>query len=199
MPNWCYTNIQIHHESKIKLRRLMRKLEEWTSVNYAENGFGLEWLGNIVGNSGIGSWTNELNKKRFECRGRLDGYELMDGYISLSTETAWSPMLGMWYAIIDEYIPGAELYYTAEESGCGLYNTNDPDYEGKYIVDAWDIDIESDWEASEETVVEILQGLLNVKEDDVNILLNLFEEDEELTDGMAIHKWDYDPGRCYDE
>ena len=62
--------MSIYCENEEKLEKFYHLLEEWTSKNYKENGFGLNWLGNIVGNSGIG--TIDAGKESdLRCRGRL--------------------------------------------------------------------------------------------------------------------------------
>lgn len=192
MPNWCFTKITINHWDQRGLERLDALLDEWTSKDYKENGFGLEWLGNIVGNSGIGTITEE-GKATYSCRGRMTYKDLADNQLLIDTETAWSPMLKMWIALVERYLPDAEIIYTADECGCGLYCTNDPTLENCYIIDSWDIDeVESDWEASEKTVIKTLQKLLNSKKRKIDALLKEFE-DSEYSDGMSINKWDFEP------
>ena len=191
MANWCFTKITINHEDESKLKELERLINEWTSKNYKENGFGLNWLGNIVGNSSIGT-VDENPETDLRCRGSLQYMECIDNQLIIDTETAWSPMLKMWQKLLDKYLPDAELIYTAEECGAGLYSTNDPCMQGCYYVDNWNIkDVDSDMEASETYVVEILQKLLETDESDVEKLIGMFE-DSEHSDNMSIHKWDFD-------
>lgn len=191
MPNWCLTRITINHENEEKLKELEKLINEWTSKDYMKNGFGLEWLGNIVGNSGVGT-VNENPETDLRCRGRLTYLECTDDQLLIDTETAWSPMLKMWVKVLEKYLPDAELIYQAEECGNGLYSTNDPCMKDCYIIDSWDIDdIESDWEASEDTVRYELQKLLETDETDVEKLIDMFE-DSEHSDNMSIHKWDFD-------
>lgn len=195
MPNWCYTNITIEHNNQKELEKFEKLLNEWTSHNYIENGFGNDWLGNVVGNSGIGTidiGTIDTNKDTdLNCRGSLVECDLDDRYLTITTETAWVPMLKMWSKLIDKYLPGAELTYEAEESGVGLYCTNNQETAKQYIIDSWDMpDIESDWEASEEYIVKILQKLLDEKESDIDKLIDIFE-DSDYSDYMSIHKWEY--------
>lgn len=191
MPNWCFTKITINHWNYNELERFDKLLDEWMSKNYMDNGFGLEWLGNIVGNSGIGTITED-GKATYKCRGSLTYKELNDNYLLIETETAWCPMLKMWIALVEKYLPDADIIYSAEECGCGLYSTNDLNIADCYIIDSWDIDeVESDWEVSEQTLRETLQKLLNSKKRKIENLLKEFE-DSEYSDGMSINKWDFD-------
>lgn len=191
MPNWCLTRITINHESEEKLKELEKLINEWTSKDYMKNGFGLEWLGNIVGNSGVGT-VDENQETDLRCRGRLTYMEYIDGQLLIDTETAWSPMLKMWKKVLDKYLSDAELIYSAEECGNGLYSTNDPCMKDCYIIDSWEIEeIDSDWEATEDQVKKVLQKLLETDETDVEKLIDIFE-DSEHSDNMSIHKWDFD-------
>lgn len=194
MPNWCSTRITINHNDNNELEKLENLIDEWTSKNYTENGFGTKWLGNIVLGSGIGTVDTDINTD-IRCRGSLCYMERMDGQLVIDTETAWSPMLKMWTKIIDKYLPDAEFIFTAEECGCGIYDTNDECLIGKYIVDCWDDiegkdEIESNWEADEEYVIDLLNDLFDTKEANVDKLIRMFE-DSDYTDNMSIHKWEF--------
>lgn len=192
MPNWCFTDITIYHEDENALEDFNIKLDKWISKDYMENGFGHKWLGNIVGNSGIGTIDMGENTD-IRCRGLLLDNDLCDNRLHIQTETAWTPMLLMWAKLIDKYLPGAELIFSAEEGGCGLYVTNDPDLEGKYVIDCFDYDkykIENDSEVSEKYVKEVLQQLLNTTETDIDKLMDLFKKSD-FTDGIYINKWEH--------
>ena len=70
MPNWCFNRITIYHEDDSKLENLENLIKEWTSKNQKDNGFGKEWLGNIVLASGVGTVDTEPSTD-LSCRGRL--------------------------------------------------------------------------------------------------------------------------------
>ena len=188
MPNWCYTNITISHESEIEIEKIEKLVDEWTSKDYMENGFGLKWLGNIVLGSGVG--TVDTGKETdLRCRGSIVDYYRNGNELVINTETAWTPMLQMWVKIIEKYLPDAELIYNTEECGNDISHTNDPDLVGKYILDYYgDGDFESDWEADEGTVRETLQKMLNTTETNVEKLIEMaYEDDLEI----SIHQWEY--------
>lgn len=191
MPNWCFTNITIIHHDKERLDGFERLLNLWTSSNAMENGFGLDWLGNIVLNSEVG--TVDTGKDTdLRCRGTVDSICNDGDQIVIQTTTAWRPMMKMWKKVVDKYLPGAALIYSASEEGNAFFVTNDEDLRGCYVIDAYDMeDIESDWEAEESEVISILQKILNIKETDIEKLLADFEESE-ASENMSIHAWDFD-------
>lgn len=186
MANWCSTKIIITHESEEKIEELEKLLKNCMRTNYMENGFGLNWLGNIVGNSGIG--TVDTGKQTdLRCRGYVDYINRCENELTINTETAWVPMLEMWVKLLEKYLPDAEMIYNAEEYGCGICCTNDPDLIGKYVLDSWDDEIESEYEMDSETLVKFLQEFMNVTETDVEKLLSLtYERDYEF----SIHQWE---------
>jgi hypothetical protein len=197
MPNWCQTRITINHEDENKLKELESNINKWISYNHKENGFGLNWLGNIVGNSKVGT-VDENPETDLRCRGWVDYMQYNDNQLIIDVETAWSPMLKMWVKVLEKYLPDAELIYTAEECGNELYCTNDNAMNKEYIIDAYgDIDVESDWYAPEEKVVSILQELLKTDENDVNKLIDLFE-DSDCYEEMNIHKWEFEEVDAWD-
>jgi hypothetical protein len=155
-----------------------------------DNGFGLNWLGNIVGNSGIGT-VDENPETDLKCRGNIQYMERTDNQLIIDTETAWVPMLKMWVKLLDKYLPDAELIYSAEESGCCIHNTNDPCLIDKYYIDSWEMeDIESNFEATESEVRKMLQKLLEANESDINKLLKMFRKSE-YSENMSINRWDF--------
>ena len=199
MPNWCYTTITINHEDENKLKELENKINELTSYNYTDNGFGLKWLGNIVGNSGIGT-INENPETDLRCRGSITYIENFGEQIVIDTETAWTPMLRMWVKLLEKYLPDAELIYSAQECGCEIYSTNDPCMVGRYMIDIWDYDeigMEPECDATESFVVELLQNMLKTENNNIDELLKMFEESD-FTEHMNIHKWDYDEVDIWD-
>lgn len=197
MPNWCSTDITITGEKK-QVEFLHNKIEEWTSKNAVENGFGKYWLGNILINSGVIS-AEQLGKVPHpRCRGSIVylDYDSKEepAELYIQTETAWSPMLQMWVEVLKKYNLDLEIIYTATECGCELYFTNDPCLIGKYIIDVFgDVEgIEPDYEVSEQDVIEVLQKLLHTDKNDINKLLKQFHKSE-ISEKMSIYPWEYVP------
>lgn len=192
MPNWCNNNIIITHKDKDKVKDLFDKIRQWTSKNYKENDFGNIWLGNVVHGSGID--TDGLS-----YRGSVGSVEFVDlkdrgGEINMFCDTAWSPMVQMWQRVVDKHLPGADITFSAEEPGCGIYVTNDYYLDGKCAIDIWG-DIPSDmedgwesiWEADEATVVDFCQKALHTDETNIKKLL----ESAEDLDWASINRWEH--------
>lgn len=183
MPNWCYTDISIIHNDENKVKALYEKIKEWTSKDYAENGFGNYWLGNVVEGSGICHYDD------VRCRGIIQ-YLAFDGSIKLSTETAWVPMLKMWSMVCDKYLPDADITFTAEEGGCCLFASNDPDMIGKYYIDVYNPpeefkDEEPVYDATEDFTIEFLQKVMKTKETDIKKLIRMADDEY----WFSVNEW----------
>ena len=188
MPNWCYTNITISHENPQKIKKFNDLLDKWTSKNYMENGFGLEWLGNVVGNSGIDT-ADEKHDFKVRCRGRIIYKAFDDKVITIDTETAWVPMLQMWIKVLERYLPDAELIYTAEEPGCGIYYTNDPTVKDSYYIDSWSQEVCTNPEGHESEAINVLQKLLKTDECNIKRLTEMLNKSN--VDDVIINQWEY--------
>ena len=199
MPNWCYTNITIVHPSEQKIKEFFKKIDSWSKTTYSKNGFdcpgaGIRWLGNIVGNAGLSEIPEGKTDfvPNIRCRGSITDLSYDGNHIHINTETAWAPMLDMWQRLVDKYLPDADIWYTAEESGCGLYCTNDPDVIGKYYIDLWELPDEfiketSEYEATEDYTIKFLQRVLKTKETDIQKLLKMADDIEEQW--FSINQW----------
>lgn len=205
MPNWCYTRLRITSNNIDKLKELYSNIQEWTSKDYCSNGFGNNWLGNVVGNSGIakcnfdnaGNMIKDFHTDKDEsiaCRGTLTELELEnDEVIHIGQETAWRTMARMWVLICEKYLgDDYDITFDSEECGCGLYETNDPTIEGLYVIDIWgelpeELNWESDWDASKDKVIKFCQEALKTEETDIDKLLEMAEE----LDWVSIHKWEF--------
>lgn len=190
MPNWCNTNIYINYDDEKALKNLYNKIKYWTSKNYADNGFGYGWLGNVVLGAEIG--TVDTNPETdISCRGDIEYIDCTNSQITICTETAWSPMLELWIKVIEKYLPDAELIYDACELGNELYATNDPCLVGKYNIDPFDYnELEYIYDATEETVVGILQELLHTDKTNVDVLFQMLDDSDYAGD-ISIQKWEY--------
>lgn len=187
MPNWCSTYIEIKNENKEGLKTFHDLLDEWTSKNYMDNGFGIIWLGNIVLGSGIGTIDKD-KETDIECRGWLEYMQLDDNTLTLQTETAWSPKLKMWKLLCEKYLPNSEIIYSAEEPGMELFCTNDSDLIGKYhlVTNEW-----SEYDLTKEEVIKALQKELKTEETDLKKLLELPEEEIDNEDNYYyVHEWE---------
>lgn len=125
MPNWCFTKHALLGPND-ELKAFADKIEEWTSKNYTDNGFGKNWLGNIV--LGAGLETVETISDGIPCRGKFCGdWYFEDGQLWFDTETAWGPMPEMWEKLVEMLAPHCTYHWLATESGCGVFFKDDPD------------------------------------------------------------------------
>lgn len=119
MPNWAYSNYVVtgDKEQVEKLYSVMNELECMKDPGLHENGFGSTWFGNLVIRLS-GDW------KEVYCRGYWDNLQYSDGELLFSVESAWGELNEV-REFIEEKFPGIKLYYQTEESGMGIYHTND--------------------------------------------------------------------------
>lgn len=149
MPNWAYT---MYHatgdtEQLKKLHSVMDELECMKAPGLHENGFGSTWLGNLVIKLN-GDW------EKIYCRGSWDNLLLHDdGTVSFSVESAWGELNEV-RVFIEEKFPGVKFYFQCEESGNGVYETNDDT--GEYFPERYYLWIEN----GESLYHETLEGLI---------------------------------------
>ena len=134
MPNWCYTIIKLYNTPE-KITALDKALQEAQKEWRVKSDFGSMWLGNLLVHMGYSK--DEVVNGDIRCRGSITDISVSKEEINLATETAWSPMLQVIRLFADKFAPDTEITYTAEEPGCELYWTNDPDYEGTYYADGY--------------------------------------------------------------
>lgn len=132
MPNWCYTSYVVTGDEKevCDLYEKMRSLEQ-REESLVENGFGKNWLGNLVTLLGA-DWHKVF------CRGSWYDLE-KDGEKTLRfwVESAWSDPDQV-IDLLKEKYPSLEFIFRAEEPGMNYYVTNDAtgDYFERYALDA---------------------------------------------------------------
>lgn len=212
MPNWCFTQM-IFHGEKEEIDDLHNKIEEWTSKNYRENGFGHAWLGNILYGAGLGhkidSGTNQLR-----CRGDITYLGDVETFkhssestFNLDTDTAWAPMCLMWSEVINtQGYKTIGFSYCAEEPGLEVYEVYDPygDFDDKYYIDIYvcgedeqNKDLMSIFDTrdycDDDDLRDALQALLKTDERDLNVLIKLAEnykfKDEDTY--LYIHEYTF--------
>lgn len=195
MPNWCFTQM-IFHGEKEEITDLHNKITEWTSKNYEENGFGVNWLGNVLHGAGLGDRIDSSSSKFLRCRGNITFFGEVETFkdsteatFNLDTETAWGPMCLMWKEVIDAMgYKTVGFSYLAEEPGCEVYEVYDPysDFLDKYHIDIYvDTADEENTElmrihdrrdyVDDNDLKEALQRFLNTEEEDLKTLIEQIE------------------------
>lgn len=189
MPNWCANSLEIVGD-KDEIKKFASLIEEWTSKNYIENGFGPKWLENIVGNSGLADPCDGS----YACRGELyeaDVFERGDkAELTLYYDTAWCPATRFVQDLCEKHLPsGYEILYTAEEGGCGIYVTNRDDLMDTYCLDSYG-DIEGDFSISAEALKTLIKEQLKYKRN--FSLASLIKRAQKKLE-VCINKWEYVP------
>lgn len=178
MPNWCLSRFAFKGD-KEELKNFNDKIRYFTSSenkNQIENGFGPNWLGNVVHGFGF-------NWERISCRGALNMPEKefdpeKDKYLMVETDTAWAPMPEMWDIILSRFYPSLSYVFTAFEEGCGLYINTDIEhtiFPERYYVSVYDPinnEFDSEFCESKEELKEYLKSLKKTDE------YNVFEFEE---------------------
>lgn len=195
MPNWSYTEITVTGD-KNKLENFQKKVKEWTSKEYMKSDFDLMWLGNIVGNSGLESRTEN---KDFDiaCRGDLTQCEMYGDKLTICTRTAWRPMLKMWTELLKREVGDYELVFNSEDDCGNYFISSDPEIYGKYRFDIWENDLldelelpdNDEWYISKERLVSLLQKLFNTVVSNVDELIEMFDNSD-YADMASINVWE---------
>ena len=208
MPNWCLTEIRIKGRNKEETKGFYQKVESWMT-NYRKTDFGSRWLGNILYNSGVDTPDKEKGEDfHYRCRGEILDLNFSDDEVLIVTSTAWCPMIQMWKAVTDKYLPGAEIKYLAEEPGFDVWITNNPDYSELYLIEVWGdsswddlteeeakafdeselCDLEREEQLTQEEVLDILQSLFPEEKKE-----KLFDRyyDSNFTAIMTLKQWSW--------
>lgn len=213
MPNWCFTQM-IFHGEKEEIKDFHSKIEEWTSKNYQENGFGVNWLGNVLHGAGLGHRIDS-NADHLRCRGDITFLgpvetfkDSTEAIFNLDTETAWCPMTLMWSEVISAMCyKSIGFSYSAEEPGCEIYEIYDPygDFsDEKYYVDIYVDNADTSNEnlmridgwrcyGDDDHLRSVLQALLDTEEQDLKILIDQAQNYKFKSEDtyLYIHEYDF--------
>lgn len=193
MPNWCFTTYKILGDQK-QVEDIKSMLDELNALDKprVENGFGELWLGCIIDYLG-GDWNT------ISCRGEVTGYKLSENELTVYVETAWAESTGFRHFLASKF-PEVSIYHVSEESGMGLYWTNDEFgtvFNIKYFLDTSDMDTEPEYFGSIEEVADHLNNNntlgFRVQPDEAAIRKAIDEFMEIYEDDMyiALHKFEY--------
>ena len=209
MPNWCFTKI-IFHGDKKEITDFHDKIDKWSTEAFHPNGFGPNWLGNILYRVGLGDRV-DARENGIRCRGSIiyvDDVEVNseDATLFIEVETAWSPMLKMWVETIKTLdYKTIGFSYLAEEIGMELYEIYDPygDFPESYYVDTYlegedenndKLCTLQDWiyYSSEEDLVTNLQKVLETDEKELSVLIEKVENYPFKDDSsyVSVHKYE---------
>ena len=175
MSNYCATYITINGDEK-QVRTLYQFME-W-AYEKASKTKRISEIGDLLGVVDIrnGSVYKRETDQYISSRSSVEQLNY-DGAneLGISVGDAWCPQLGIYKLLQEKFAPDCELIFIAEEPGCDVYVTNDPEYIDKWIVELLDDNPEYDslWYVSEDEARKFLQKILNTNEDDMGKLTTL--------------------------
>ena len=118
--------------------------------------------------------------------------------IEVWTDSEWTPCPNAWQDIAKIFDENVIVYYKAEEPGCEIYKSNDPDYVGRFIIDVCDdsdfpegVYLERGPHNREETISS-LQKLLETEDDTLLVLLYKLESGK-YSEAVYVHEIEYTP------
>lgn len=209
MPNWCVTDIEVSGK-KEELSKLYDLINTWgqKSLDGDSNGdYFFFRFKDVVELTDIVKYAEIFTEDKLNSlsiRGNLEDMQIQnDGSLLIRVTTPWNPMLLMWVRIFDKYLTDYTMYYMSEESGEGIYITNNPKYIGTYNFDVKDHDSleeklskgnapETESYVPEKRIIEILQNLLESELNDIDELITKFNSSY-FIDDISINKFDFVP------
>ena len=190
MANTCSTQIRFHgNEEALNnfFKRVKYAISEEANKKI-ENYYQRYWLGNVTREFGI-----DFEAEKISVRG--DVVCVDEDTNTIYTETAWTPKLQMWNAIIAKHYSndsGEPLIYfdwLADEFGCDIYCTNNiSEFSGmNYCVD-YEIGDNADlgYGFDEDDILEIINTAL--EEVGMNTIGSISEV-EDIYDELDEHGW----------
>lgn len=137
------------------------------------------------------------NAEKRDVREWVNNSEVLKNSVRVDTESKWTPCPKTWRDIAQTFDKSVGVFYEAEEPGCEIYDSNDPEFVGKYAYDFWDMPEGpicgyccDAGVADERQMTEILQNALDTKVQDLETLLNLIDA-KGLSDNISIHRIEY--------
>lgn len=113
--------------------------------------------------------------------------------IGVTTDSKWTPCPNAWKDIARTFDKNVVVYYEAEEPGCEIYASNDPDYVGHFIIDVCDDSNYLEWGPhSRVETISILQKLLKTDNDSMSVLLYKLMNSK-YKEVVYVHKIEYTP------
>ena len=180
MPNWCDCTYKcVGGLKEVKSLHKVLKYIDKRKTSIIENGFGKWWLGNLVTKLG-GDW------EKYRCRGEITDYSLDGNVLTINQSTAWCEQEGV-RQIIEEKFPSIKVYYQEQETGCGVFYTNDAS--GDYFPERFFLDTGEDWEYFEtiEEVAQYVSGIIGKEvKPDKNSIGEALDEDMEKQEDEDI-------------
>ena len=177
MANWAFVFYIIEGPMKT-----LKKIEQAILHPKVKEDSSEDWEGNVLNTLGISWISRDQDREHGKyMRGFIKEEPwIYNGTLKFSAEEAWN--LTNFAEVLSEAFPEIKVYWNMEESGMGIYGTNDA--EGKYfpervLIDTCiDGDYEMDYFINDESVFNHLSKITNGKvknQEDVNKFNNEHE------------------------
>ena len=118
--------------------------------------------------------------------------------IEVMTDSKWTPCPNAWEDIAKTFDENVTVYYEAEEPGCEIYASNDPNYVGHFTIDVCNdsdlpegVDLEWGPHSRVETI-SALQKLLETDSDNMSVLLYKLGNSK-YSKAVYVHEIEYTP------
>lgn len=130
MANYCCNCITIK-DTKENINLLEHEFNKAMSKNPRFSDFGADWLGNLLLHIGI----DPDAKNAPDVAGYVSYMDKNDDTLIIQTETKWKPQIQCIKTFINKFTTTADIKYVSEEVSSGIFQTNDPNWIGKTLVD----------------------------------------------------------------
>lgn len=164
MANICETELSIYFWEPEEAAEFLKKFESWID--------GDRRVSHICEKAGI-----DCSDEQTFNHSEITDYFMSRSEILIYINSAWTPPLMCWGAILLKHAPDTTLYFRIYEPGFGICKTNDPNYIGEFFVDYYgDEDIDSNDCAEPNDVIGILQKVLHTDATDFKFLITTLKE-----------------------
>ena len=182
MPNWSTTDYALVGKKESVLK-LFNDLKQVVEVVRTKESKPFTFLGNSYWLGYIQENLLPEVKEKLPARGELSfidedihSYDSDMASIKLTTETAWSACSELMDKIAEKY--DLQLFYYSEESGCGIFETND--VEGQFFPSRYMVDSEQEGIEYYETLEQVADAIEKL----TGIRLTDISEAEEMLDSF---------------
>jgi hypothetical protein len=210
MPNWCNNVVEIGHEDPAKLKALVEAYNDGKFCSFAipvpeslQITAGREGDDNDpkqialeaaqksnIATHGYKDWYDFCVNKwgtKWDCGGDGDQIELEPGQdnTTLCFDSAWSPPMGVYEALMDQGFRVRAYYYESGMAFCGIFDENGDDF--YEIGDMGSEEVADTLPSALDDMFGISETIANYEEEEKDELETWYEEGVEKT-GLTPHK-----------
>lgn len=197
MANQCFSGYSIVG-NKVTIEKLHSEFEKVLKKDRSEYN---DQRGTYLSNSNWLGWLTidllhlDPEADNVYCRGTVCDFDEKitycdddTAYFQLTTESAWVPMNRL-FSLIEE-IYGVEVFFIADELGCGLSCTNDTEgrfYADRYIIDT---DIDMDYLENFEQLASFIEEEAGERPTSFDDISNILEK-HGISERISVYEIDF--------